>query len=47
MRRLKITNYKDWKQYLQIAASSYRMIPHCITGYFPFQMLYGWEAYLI
>ena len=35
---------EEWGRILQLAASSYWMVPHGSTGMSPFLMLYGQEA---
>ena len=44
VRKLQVTSKQGWSRVLQIAASTYRMVPHEATGIFPFLMLYGREA---
>ena len=39
-----MTSREEWGRILQLAASSYRMVPHESTGFSPFLMMYGWEA---
>ena len=44
MRKLQVTSREEWGIILQLAASSYRMVPHESTGLSPFLMMYGQEA---
>ena len=44
MRKLQVTTREEWGRILQLATSSYRMVPHESTGFSPFLMMYGWEA---
>ena len=44
MRKLQVTTREEWGRILQLAASSYRMVPHESTGFSPFLMKYGREA---
>ena len=43
---MQVTSREEWGRILQLAASSYRMVPHESTGLSPFLMMYGWEAIL-
>ena len=39
-----MTTREECERILQLAASSYRIVPHESTGFSPFLMMYGWEA---
>ena len=41
---MQVTTREEWGRILQLAASSYRMVPHESTGFSPFLMEYGQEA---
>ena len=41
---MKVTSREEWGRILQLAASSYWMVPHGSTGMSLFLMLYGREA---
>ena len=39
-----MTTRDEWGRILQLAASSYRMVPHESTGFSPFLIVYGRDA---